>query len=233
MPDVDFVNIIVLIIAGASAFVFFYLQKKHGQTPPKPDTYDEKGYKTLHDASKKAQAILGMAELDAIKISADTRFYKEKLENQAQKELEGLSRLTSEEFSKYIAEIKASLEKSTKQFEDYLKYLKTEGDAEKNNNSEMIKAQITQTFVKFEENLSQYLIDTQQRSVQSVELELKAARGLIETYKANQLRIIDENIIAMLEKTLSLVLAKKLSLQDQVDLVYEALEKAKAEKFIV
>lgn len=76
-------------------------------------------------------------------------------------------------------------------------------------------------------------MDSQQRSVQSIELELKAARQLIETYKQQQLKVIDENVIAMLEKTLSLVLTKKISLQDQVELVYEALEKAKAEKFIV
>ncbi len=43
----------------------------------------------------------------------------------------------------------------------------------------------------------------------------------------------DENIIAMMEQTLSIVLAKKLSLKDQLDLVYEALEKAKVEKFVV
>lgn len=233
MPDIDFVNIIVLLVAGICAFVFFYLQKKHGQPHPQKDSYDEKGYQTLHDASKKAQAILGMAELDAIKISADTRFYKEKLENQVQKELENVSLLTSEEFSRYLKEMQSNLEKSTKDFENYLNYLKTEGDAQKNTNQDLIKTQIAQTFVKFEENLSQYLMDTQQKSIQSVELELKAARGLIDTYKQQQLKIIDENVIAMLEKTLSLVLAKKLTLQDHIDLVYEALEKAKAEKFII
>jgi hypothetical protein len=47
------------------------------------------------------------------------------------------------------------------------------------------------------------------------------------------MNVIDENIMAMLEKTLSLVLAKNLDLKDQMDLVYESLEKAKAEKFVV
>jgi hypothetical protein len=56
---------------------------------------------------------------------------------------------------------------------------------------------------------------------------------LIDTYKVQQMNVIDENIMAMLEKTLSLVLAKNLDLKDQMDLVYESLEKAKAEKFVV
>ena len=62
---------------------------------------------------------------------------------------------------------------------------------------------------------------------------MQAARNLIDTYKRQQLNLIDEHIIAVLERTLSIVLAKKLSLEDQVDLINEALEKAKTEKFII
>mgnify|MGYP001591403207 FL=1 len=229
MP-IDFINLIVFSVAGFLTFVFFYLQKKHG---PEPPDLEEKTLNTITSAIKEAKSIESEAELNSLKIATDTRFYSEKLEEKLSLELENASKLTQEEFSGYLENLKKSLEKSAKDFEGYLQFLKTEADAQKNNNSEMIKQQIAQTFVKFEENLSQYLIDTQAKSLQSVELELKATRGLIETYKEQQLKIIDENIIAMLEKTLSLVLIKKLSLQDQVDLVYEALEKAKGEKFII
>ncbi|OGE17658.1 hypothetical protein A2769_04070 [Candidatus Daviesbacteria bacterium RIFCSPHIGHO2_01_FULL_37_27] len=243
MPNIDFVSITALIIVTISGFLFFYLQKKH-QLPSEPDSYQEKGYKILQNASKKAQAILGMAELDAIKISADTRFYREKLAERFDKEAEIASKLASEliklnsqktvdEFNIYMNQLKSDLEKSNKDFTDYLIYLKNDADAQKNQSQDAVKQQILQIFVKFEENLSQFLMASEQRSVQSIELELSAARQLIETYKQQQLKLIDENVIAMLEKTLSLVLAKKMSLQDQVDLVYEALEKAKAEKFII
>src|SRR3989344_3650082 len=212
MP-IDFVNIIVLIVAACLAFLFFYLQRKNPDHITTTDTrYEEKSYDLLASASKKAQTILSTAELDAIKLTSDTRFYKEKLEKEFAAEIQNLSKISEEEFAKHLQEIKSSLEKSTKEFENYLSFLKTESDAQKNNNAEMIKQQISQTFVKFEENLSQYLINTQQRSLQSIELELKATRGLIETYKQQQLKIINENIIAMLEKTLSLVLAKKMCL---------------------
>lgn len=92
---------------------------------------------------------------------------------------------------------------------------------------------INQLFERLEEKLSDFLIQTEQKTTLSIELELKSVRQLIETYKNAQLSLIDENIIAMMEQTLSIVLAKKLSLNDQLDLVYEALEKAKVEKFIV
>lgn len=92
---------------------------------------------------------------------------------------------------------------------------------------------INETFGHLETKLTDFLMQTGQKTTASIELELKATRELIETYKQGQLRLIDENIIAMLEKTLSIVLAKKLSLKDQIDLVYESLEKAKSEKFII
>lgn len=91
---------------------------------------------------------------------------------------------------------------------------------------------IGELFNRLEEKLSDFLIQTEQKTASSIELELKSTRALIETYKNQQLKLIDENIIAMMEQTLSIVLAKKLSLKDQLDLVYEALEKAKVEKFI-
>jgi len=81
--------------------------------------------------------------------------------------------------------------------------------------------------------LSDFMVQTAQQTTSSIELELKSTRQLIDTYKSEQLKLIDENIVAMMEKTLSIVLAKKLSLKDQLELVYEALEKAKVEKFVV
>ena len=196
-------------------------------------TIEEKSYNTLHSATKKAQAILGMAELDAIKVGADSRFYKEKLEGKFEDLFRQQTDKAITDFENSLKQLKSDLDNKGRDYSNYLNYLKSDADAQKNDNQDAIKQQIDQIFVKFEENLSQFLMDSQQRSVQSIELELKAARQLIETYKQQQLKVIDENVIAMLEKTLSLVLTKKISLQDQVELVYEALEKAKAEKFIV
>jgi len=114
-------------------------------------------------------------------------------------------------------------------FKEYLEYLNA--TREKAN---QVLTQKTQTvFERFEQNLSDFLIQTQQKSTYTIDLEMQAARNLIDTYKRQQLNLIDEHIIAVLERTLSIVLAKKLSLEDQVDLINEALEKAKTEKFII
>ncbi len=198
----------------------------------------------IHNAIQKSQEILSAAELDSIKIMADSKFYKNKMEDQIEGHFENFTNQAEtvisqdvtkaeQDFLEYMNALKTNLEKSGQDYVNYLNYLKNEADLAKNQNQETIKQQINTIFVKLEENLGQFLTETQQKSTQSIELELQAARNLIQSYKEQQLKIVDENILAMLETTLSLVLAKKLSLQDQLDLIYESLEKAKAEKFVV
>ncbi len=116
---------------------------------------------------------------------------------------------------------------------DYELHLNQALDLAVTNATTLMNQKLNTLFDNFEAKLTAMLQDTQQRSVSAIDLELKAARNLIETYKAQQLQIVDENIVAMLEKTLSLVLTKKLTLQDQVELVEEALERAKTEKVII
>lgn len=185
-----------------------------------------KGYQLLYDYYKKAKAVLGQAELDSIKVVADSRFQAKKMEAEYQKIL-----------SETTSSTQRNLDTQTNAARDaYFKFLndlvaKTEGVEQAN--VSFIKQKTGEVFDKFEQNLTIFLTSTQEKSTQAIELELKAARELIDTYKTEQLKIVDENIIAILEKTLSLVITQKLSLKDHLDLVYESLEKAKVEKFVV
>ncbi|MBI4036680.1 hypothetical protein HY386_02280 [Candidatus Daviesbacteria bacterium] len=230
MPELTYAALIiglgiVAILTTIFNFRGFNKKIKSGEDEPFLNQ-EQQSYQTLHSAIKKAQAILSSAELSAIKVVSDSKFYKEQFEKDLEEKLQN-------EFTDYLSSLRTRLEKVAEELTNYLKYLRESADVSKNENQELIRTQIAQIFAKFEENLGDFLTQTEQHSVQSIELELKATRNLVETYKQQQLKIIDENIIAMLEKTLALVLSKKLSLKDQVDLIYESLEKAKAEKFII
>ncbi len=122
---------------------------------------------------------------------------------------------------------------SQEQFNAYLQDLSSKAENSFAQDEQTVKAQVNKLLETFEDNLSNFLTATQTQSTKAVELEIQSARSLIESYKKQQFSLIDENIVAMLEKTLSLVLTKKLSLEDQIDLIYESLEKAKADKFII
>lgn len=202
MP-MEFSQIIIFLgLASVVGLVIYNFRLNNKQNLPPED--QQKSYKLIHDAIKKAQAILSSAELEAIKEVADTKTI-----------------------------LRQELTQAENEYLNYLKFLKESADSAKNANDEAIRERVEAIFVKFEERLSDFLTQTQARSVESIDLEIKAARQLLDTYKEQQLKIIDENIISMLERTLALVLAKKLNLTDQIDLVYESLEKAKQEKFII
>lgn len=173
--------------------------------------YKEKGLNLLYQSMKESQTILGQAELDGLKAVAEGKFSAQKLEENYSAKLDEI-----------IRQSQVSITDAQGKVTQYMQSLEGLG-----------QEKINELFGKLEQRLSDFLVSTEQKTTYSIELELKSARQLIETYKNEQLKLIDENIMSMMEQTLSLVLSKKLTLKDQLDLVYEALEKAKVEKFIV
>lgn len=181
-----------------------------------------KSYELLWGATKKAQEIVGESELAGIKIAADNKATLRKLESQSEQALHDAS-----------LDAKTYIERAQQTFTDYLMQLSQQANVSVAESEKVMKDRINKVFEDFEQNLSTYMTETQGQSVRAITLEVQAARQLIDTYKTEQFRLVDENIVAMLERTLSLVLIKKLTLKDNVELVYESLEKAKAEKFII
>lgn len=183
---------------------------------------ENKNNEMLYDAMKKAQDIISQSELEGVKIQADNKIYLEKIEKEEEKAL-----------SEASVEGKAYIEKAQSAFTDYLTTLSQQANMSVAESEKAVKDRINKLFEEFEQNLSTYLTQTQQESIKAITLEVQAARQLIDTYKTEQFRLVDENLVAMLERTLSLVLIKKLTLKEHVELVYESLEQAKAEKFIL
>lgn len=199
---------VLIASATAIAAILLYLREYNSR---RKNQFQEKGVEILHDSIKKSQAILAESELEGIKMAAETKLDTQKLEAQYQKKLE--------ETQNQLVQYMAGLQERSKEFEQA--------------SQKTIQDRINQIFANLEERMGQFLIAAESKTTSSIELELKSARQLIETYKSQQLKLIDENILAMMEQTLNLVLGKKLSLKDQLDLIYEALEQAKGEKFIV
>lgn len=179
------------------------------------ESIKEKGWETLNQSIKKSQAILGEAEIEGIKETATIELDFQKKLTQSLEHSKQTITTAQGSFLQFMAD----LQTRSSEFEEVQK--------------KAGEQRINQLFDRVENRLSDFLIQTEQKSTASIELELKSTRQLVETYKNQQLKLIDENIIAMMEQTLNIVLAKKLSLTDQLDLVYEALERAKVEKFIV
>lgn len=220
----------VVLILGIITLIIFLLYlreynkrvKLQSQGQTILEQFKEKGLQNLHQSIKKSQDILSQAELEGVKVVSDSRFETSKMEDEYSKKL-----------TEIINRSQNSISASQTQLIQFMQDLQKRSSEFEEAGRESIEQRINQMFGRLEERLSEFLISTEQKTTQSIDLEVRAARNLIEGYKQQQLKLIDENIIAMMEQTLNLVLAKKLSLKEQVELVYEALEKAKIEKFVV
>ncbi len=61
----------------------------------------------------------------------------------------------------------------------------------------------------------------------NLEKEFTSIAGEITKYREARMRLIDERILMLLEETTQIALQRKLSMQEQADLVYRSLEEAK------
>ncbi len=227
MPNLPFdLNSVSIIFIIAATLLYLREYNKRKKLESESDKFlqqiKEKGWETLNQSIKKSQDILGQAEIEGIKVVAENRVETAKLNQDLEDKLTRYlieSRQTIATAQNQLLQFMQDLQKSSAQFEEASKVSGQQ--------------RINQLFDRIENRLADFLIQTEQKTTTSIELELKSTRQLIDTYKNEQLKLIDENIIAMMEQTLNTVLGKKLTLKDQLDLIYEALEKAKIEKFIV
>lgn len=252
----------ILVIALLSFIIWERYRDAHKPLPsPSPLTL-ENAYKVLDDSIKKSREIISQAEVEGSKLVTDTKFYTQKANqtyesrlkqaiDSAQKSQLGVVSQSEQHFTKaeqVFEQYLQTVEQNTRQqldglyqktaaaqaqYEDFIKKLSIATQQAQLQSVETAKQKVDKLFEDFEVKLADFLLQSEQKMMLAVDLELRSARQLIDTYKVQQMNVIDENIVAMLEKTLSLVLAKNLNLKDQMDFVYESLEKAKAEKFIV
>lgn len=171
---------------------------------------------------QKSLQLLEAAEQAETQLLSSNKYFAQKLASEFSTKLE-----------KMLQNSQATITAQTNVLTKFLSDLQIKSSESEETQRKTIEQTINQMFANLEQRLSDFLTSTEQKTTQSIELELKGARNLIESYKEQQLKLIDENIIAMMEQTLNIVLAKKLTLKDQLELVYEALEKAKLDKFVV
>lgn len=219
----------------------------------------EETKKVIEQASKEAEELFAKVSQEGLKADSGAKLITQLFEQSYKKALDAAIKTSSEqltaqmaasekEFQNYLKTLathsqdidskvndylKTSVEGLVGRFEQNLKTIQDRSVASQEESEQAMKTRVNDLLIKLEQDLSTFLSSSQQKSLEAVNLEVKSARELIDTYKQEQLKLVDENIVNVLEKTLSLVMRKKLSLQDQVDLVFESLEKAKAEKFLV
>ena len=98
-----------------------------------------------------------------------------------------------------------------------------------NANQKMLEEKAAAMIERTESLITKFTADIEAKVKGDVEKELIAASREIEEYKKNRMRIVDERIVDILEDVIKIALEKKMSLAEQSELIYRALEEAKRE----
>lgn len=191
----------------------------------------------LKQAESKADEIISQAELLAIKTATEkimeSSLFEETLKKKFDESFQQVNTQIQNNITYLQQEVNKSVSSAQSKHDLFLVQLQKQSVNASARLEEEMHSKITGLLLDFEQKLTDFFGEAQQKSLDAINLEIKSARQLIESYKTQQMAIVDENIVAVLERTMNIILKQKLSLKDQVDLVYEGLEKAKLEKFLV
>lgn len=212
--ETNLILLIVLVLALSQVVMAVYFFFSRQNTFINERSTDTRDLELLHDAVKKSQVIIGDSELEAIKQEADARFRTSKLEKKYEEEM-GM------DVSEVLQTIKAETAKAG---ENYKKSLASDLEEIKNLRKQVeeeIKMSVDQIVSDFDQNLGQ-AIKVAQDQVQ---------KDLL-VYQKKREKQIDENAETVIERAVEVYLGKKLDRKDHMQLIFEALERAKAEKVI-
>ncbi|MFC1647321.1 hypothetical protein ACFL1A_03480 [Patescibacteria group bacterium] len=194
----------------------------------------------LSDAEKKGVEILAKEESTGKSLSKDYSGKLTQIEKSFTDELAKNAKLASSKLEEILTQSASSMSENI------------------GKNDQAFQAKTNEIKKKVEDTLSEYLLQTtnheklleeksnkmleetkflfeklstkaQEDIKNQLEGEMELAKKEIDQYKKSRMAIINERIVDMIEDVALITLSKKISLDDQSDLVYRALEEAKKE----
>lgn len=184
--------------------------------------YRQQSQEILNHSVKQANKILTNAELRGIKAVAKGKFTGVLIEKEYEAHISSLEESLKKRFLE-------SLVASEKAYNDFITTLERSIEAHARESQKTLEDEAQRFISQSQNSVNGLVTDVQNKVSIQVEKELVAAKAAIEEYRYRRMKIIDENIIEILEKTLRIALGKKMSLADQSALIYKALEEAKKE----
>lgn len=197
--------LIGLIVFCQVLLLVYYFRSRSQSEGDKKFDRSEKQWNLLHDAIKKSQAIQAQAELEAIKETAESGQRIERFEKEVESDLQ----LSAAEVLELIKS------ETAKAGEEYKKSLAKDNEEIRKLRDEETKKVVDEGREQLQKNLHQV--------TDGFAKELAA-------YKTEREKLIDKNAEELILRAAEIYLSKKLDKKEHMQLVFESLEKAKAEK---
>ena len=199
----------------------------------------------VKEAQTKSSAIITDAVTKANKMVTEAETAELAKVTEESKNLETLTQNVAQSLKSMSDQTQQSLNQTAKSAEDALE--KTSKDAETSYGDFMHQAEstlqslLTQDRQLLEQKTNQAITETSgmfegfMKEVagqvrKEIDAEIDKANGAVEVYKNQRIAAINEKVVDILEEVLLETLGKKLSLKDEGEFVYQALEQAKKDR---
>jgi hypothetical protein len=181
-----------------------------------------KTHSIIYKAVQQANKILVAAELKGLQLIGKQKMTGDELTQQFDTHLEAIEKAMQNQLERNAVHAEAV-------YGEFIQSAETEIHDHINKNQKMLEEKANAMIVETESLLTKFTGDLEAKVKGDVERELAKAAEEIDQYKANRMRVVDERIVDILEEVLRVALDKKMSLADQSELIYKALEDAKKE----
>ena len=182
----------------------------------------EKSTSIIHKATSLANKILANAELKGIGLVAKQRLDSGKIAHEYEQQVQQMEAA----FSQKLSEI---TQMTRSHYDSFNQSLEAALTAHMQQNQQILTQKGTQYVQKADAILNEFVTSMHEKIEQQLDRELTRARAEIADYKMHRIRVIDDHIVELLERTIQIALGKKLELGSQTDMIYQALQEAKAE----
>lgn len=206
----------IFILSVALCVVVFYfshtIRKQHAN----------EGLGSLSDTRQKAAKIIDDANSKAMDIVNKTNLSTNIASDNFNQEVKRIASLQIKEFEKATSDF-------LKLYTQVLQDLKSKNIEVFQNVSKDIETNTTGEIKNFISSMEELTVSSEKLVKKKIDTDYLTVKKEIESYKAEELKKIDQEIYELLEKVSKLVLGKALSLSEHEDLIEKSLEKAKKE----
>jgi guanylate kinase len=219
----NFVLFIILGLLVLLSYRIFFSKASHNI--PESEDLEEmkiKSSKILHKAAKQAGRIITQAELAGLRLFAQEKLQTKEIIEDYRKHLTSLEETLTKQFETRVNE-------ADKTYADLISKIENALVQHIRANQDALEKKTMDFITRSQNALQQFMGQVEGQMKTRIDEEMARARNEIETYRQRRMKILDDNIIEILEKTIQISLGKKLSLTDQSDLIYKALDDAKKE----
>jgi len=218
--------IVGILVVVLQLVILLTLARKRGATEEDVEgIVDETRHKSrsiIHRAIREANRMLITAELRGIRALARGKLTSKELTEQYQKNLANIEEALKAHFVESANKAEAS-------YDTFIKLIEKTMNEQIARNEKLISDKADEMVKASQTQVANMVEDIHQKVKVQVDAEMEAAKNEIAQYKSSRIAVLDERIMDILEELLRIALEKKLSLADQSDLVYKALEEAKRE----